>query len=379
MYDPERSYRDNFEQGPFGLFAQPAPPISPPPLPPPPAKNTFLGHPVNTPFGIPAGPLVNGNFVRAALDYGFDMPVYKTVRTRAYACHPWPNVLPVALEVDLTLDRTRLVTKSSYTDPLSITNSFGVPSYAPDFWQPDLAAAVAHAGPGQVVIASFQGTTGETGGVPEYIADFRLGARLVRETGVRIVEINLSCPNEGTGNLLCFDTARSRAVVEAVKSELGSTPLLVKLAYFRDDTALRGLLEAIGSTVDGVCAINTLSAEIVNAAGEQALPGDGRLRSGVCGRGIRWAGLEMTRRLARLREDLGQRFAIAGTGGVSNVEDFGCYRAAGADAVMSATGAMWNPLLARQIAASTPPPAQLPDTTPRHTIPGTRFHEEPGA
>ena len=57
----------------------------------------------------------------------------------------------------------------------------------------------------------------------------------------------------------------------------------------------------------------------------------------------------MTERLAKLREELGMKFAIVGVGGVSSVEDFKKYRAAGADAVMSATGAMWNPLLARGI------------------------------
>ncbi len=344
MYDPERSYYENFEHGPFGVFAQ-----TPPPRDETAPRHSFLGMPVNAPFGIPAGPLVNGKFVKAALDFGFDLPVYKTVRTRRYDCHPWPNVLPVAISGDLTLDQKRLVTKHGYTDPLSITNSFGVPSYDPEFWQPDLADAVAHARTGQIVIGSFQGTSKQGGSVADYLADFRLGARLMRETGVRIVEINLSCPNEGTGNLLCFDTQRSHAVVEAVKTELGDTPLLIKCAYFRDDNALRNLIEAIGSVVDGVCAINTLSAEIVDEAGAQALPGEGRLRSGVCGRGIRWAGLEMTRRLVRIREDLGQSFAIVGTGGVSTPEDFDCYRRAGADAVMSATGAMWNPLLARQI------------------------------
>jgi dihydroorotate dehydrogenase (NAD+) catalytic subunit len=344
MYDPARTYRENFEQGPFGLFARtPASQETQPP------QNSFLGMAVSTPFGIPAGPLVNGKFVKAALDYGFDLPIYKTVRTRRYECHPWPNVLPVQLEGDLTLYRQRLVTKPQYTDPLSITNSFGVPSYDPDFWQPDLADAAAHARLGQIVIGSFQGTVNEGGSVAEYLADFRLGARMMRETGVRVVQINLSCPNEGTGNLLCFDTPRSRAVVETVKAELGDTPLLVKLAYFRDDTALRGLIEAIGPTIDGAEAINTLSAEIVDQVGAQALPGEGRLRSGVCGRGIRWAGLEMTRRLVRLREDLGLHFAVIGTGGVSTPEDFDSYRNAGADAVMSATGAMWNPLLAQEI------------------------------
>jgi dihydroorotate dehydrogenase (NAD+) catalytic subunit len=348
IYDPHRSYEENFEQGPFGLFADgevfeqnevPA--------------GRFLGLPVHLPFGVPAGPLLNSKFVNAALDAGFDLPVYKTVRTRRYASHAWPNVLPVDHEGDLPADSRRLTTRTHYSEPLSITNSFGVPSFEPAFWQADIAACVAHARTGQAVIASFQGTKPENGGYADYIADFALGARLLRETGVQAVEVNLSCPNEGTSNLLCFDAKTSGEVMQAVRNELGDDiRLLAKISYFADDARLRGLLATIGSVVDGISAINTIAADVVDGEGRQALPGEGRLRSGVCGRAIRWAGLEMTQRLAQLRDDLRQRFAIVGVGGVCCVEDYRAFRAAGADAVMAATAMMWNPLLAQQIKAS---------------------------
>jgi dihydroorotate dehydrogenase len=42
-------------------------------------------------------------------------------------------------------------------------------------------------------------------------------------------------------------------------------------------------------------------------------------------------------------------YAIIGVGGVGSPEAFDEYRRAGADAVMSATSAMWNPNLAREI------------------------------
>lgn len=347
FYDPALSYEENYRRGPFGAFAEESADAPRQDYGDPGFR--FLGLPVALPFGIPAGPLLNGRFVKAALDAGFDLPVYKTVRTRKWLSHAWPNVLAVEASGDLHPTTNRLRGHSNYTMPLSITNSFGVPSFDPDLWQPDLADAVVHARPGQVVIGSFQGTQPEAGGAKEYIADFALGARLMRETGVKIAEVNLSCPNEGTANLLCFDAQRAQAVVEAIKAELGSTPLLAKIAYFSDEAALRRLVEAIGRTVAGFEAINTIPAEVVNEAGVQALPGEGRLRSGVCGAGIRWAGLEMTQRLVRLRDELGMRFAIVGVGGVSTAADYNAYRGAGADAVMSATGAMWNPLLAQQI------------------------------
>jgi dihydroorotate dehydrogenase len=343
FYDPAKSYLDNFERGPFGLFANTSP-VSQTTQP----KYEFLGHPVFAPFGIPAGPLINGKFVKAALDMGFDIPVYKTVRTKKYACHPWPNVLAVKVEGDLAPDRT-LVASEDYSEPLSITNSFGVPSYDPEFWQRDMAEVAAYARPGQVVVGSFQGTLPENGRVADYIADFVLGARLVNETGVPVIEVNLSCPNEGTANLLCFDIARSRQVVEAIKDEIGSVPLVIKMAFYKDEKKLEEFLREVGKTVDGIAAINTISAEIVDKDGQQALPGEGRLRSGVCGSSVKWAGVGMAAKLARIRGELGQKFTIVGVGGAGTPEAFDEYRRAGADVVMSATAAMWHPELAQEI------------------------------
>ena len=82
FYDPARTYLENFEQGPFSFFAEEC--VYQDPGEP---KYKFLGHEVNLPLGIAAGPLLNGRFVKAALDKGFDLPVYKTVRTRRYPSH----------------------------------------------------------------------------------------------------------------------------------------------------------------------------------------------------------------------------------------------------------------------------------------------------
>jgi len=344
FYDPARTYLENFEQGPFSSFAEPG--VYEQRGEP---KYKFLGHEVYLPLGIAAGPLLNGRFVKAALDKGFDLPVYKTVRTRKYAAHPWPNVLAVHPQGDLRLDPEPLVGSEEYTEPLSITNSFGVPSFDPEFWQQDLADAVAHARRGQVVAASFQGTLSGHGDVKAYLDDFALAARLLKETGVKIIEANLSCPNEGTANLLCFDVDRARRVVERIREEIGSLPLMVKAAYFRDEERLRSFVREVGPLVDAIVAINTLPAKILDANGAQALPGEGRLSSGVCGRSIRWAGLEMVGRLKRNRDELGLRFSIVGVGGLSDAADYQAYIAAGADAAMTATAAMWNPRLAQEI------------------------------
>jgi len=346
FYDPNLSYEENFREGPFGelatdkRFERKGKP-----------ETELLGKKVWQPFGIPAGPLINGKYVKAALDQGFDICVYKTVRTRKYPCHPKPNVLAIHVDGKLTLEKASkpLVADNNYQDSnLGITNSFGVPSPAPDWWQEDMAQVTDYAKVGQMVWGSFQATTG-SGGLDEYLKDWKLGAKLVAETGVPAMIANLSCPNEGTGNLLCFDVDRVRLVVETIKDEIGEKPLLLKLAYFDDEEKLRRLVGSVGKLVQGLVAINTIAAPIVDERGKQALPGEGRGRSGVCGSPIKWAGLEIVERLVELRDELGMNYLVIGVGGVTKPNDYGEYRNKGADAVLSATGAMWNSRLAREI------------------------------
>jgi dihydroorotate dehydrogenase (NAD+) catalytic subunit len=347
FFDPTKTYEENYSEGPFGTFANQSKVFQRTGKP----SEIFLGIPVWQKFGIPAGPLLNANYVRAAFRHGFDIATYKTVRSTHYPCHEFPNVLSVKIKGNLTLKKAAkmLVSDQNYQEPLSITNSFGVPSRDPSIWQEDMREAVLSAQRGQVMIASFQGTKNEKNSVKEFIQDHVRTARLVRETGAKIFEINLSCPNEGTSDLLCFDTDRVEQIVEKVKNEIGDIPLIVKMAYFQEDEHLRDFVKRIGKMVQGMSAINTIPATIIDSEGNQALPGEGRARSGVCGAAIQWAGVEMSTRLKELRDELDLDYSIIGVGGVTSAKDVKKYQKAGADAVMSATGAMWNPNLAQEV------------------------------
>lgn len=347
FYDPNKSYEDNYEKGPFGAFSdgkvyeQKGEP-----------SFDYLGHKVYLPFGIPAGPLINSNFVVAAFEKGFDICVYKTVRADIFPCHPHPNVLSVHIDGDLTLEKMKqpVVANTSYTEPLSITNSFGVPSKKPEIWQEDVKKALSKAQKGQVMILSFMGTVREGQTQQEFVDDFAQAAKLSLETGVKILEIDISCPNIGNEGLVCYDLDTSEKVCAAVRSVIGNTPLVLKIGYFEDDIKLEGFAKIAARFAQDIAAINTLGAKIVDHEGKQALPGSPvRLVGGVCGSAIKWAGLDMTRRLVKIREKLGASFTITGVGGVTTPDDYFEYKNAGADVVMSATGAMWNPYLAQEI------------------------------
>ena len=361
FYDVNLTYEDNYSQGPFGAFAAALSDGEPTETGrgERPAES-FLGFDVNLPFGIPAGPLLNERFTTAAFRMGFDLAVYKTVRSRAWGCNPFPNVLavhPRSADGSLTPGSRELdegvLADANYEAPVSISNSFGVPSRDPDEWQPDMRRAIVAAGPGQLLVPSFQGSRVEGMDEAAYIADHVTTAHLVAETGAQLMEMNTSCPNEGHNRLLCHDPHLVGRITEAVKNEIGDRPLVVKLAFIPSDVDLETMVrETAGhGTVQGFSAINTISARLVDAEGNQALPGEGRERSGVCGNAIRGAGLDMVGRLAAIRDRLGLDFAIVGVGGVIEPAHYAQYRAAGADAVMSATGAMWDAQLARRIKA----------------------------
>lgn len=332
FFDPNKTYYENWEQGPFGAFAD----------------NTILGQEKRIPFGIPAGPLLNAKFIKAALEKGFDYVVYKTVRSYEKKSNEWPNVLQVDIKGDLTLEQAKkgVITKKGFSEPLAITNSFGNPCYPPEIWQPDVADAVKYAKKGQQVWGMIEG---------DNVEDWVLAAKLMQETRVHSIEANLSCPNEDdkVKRLLCYDTDKSRDIVYAIKNKIGDVPLMVKISYFESEVELHDLVKKLGNVVDGFSAINTIPAPVYKPDGSQALPGGPwRLKSGICGPPIKWAGLDMAKRLKALRDELNLQYTIIGVGGVTKPDDYHEYRSAGANIVMSATGAMWNPHLAIQIKQS---------------------------
>lgn len=346
FYDPEKSYEQNYDNGPFGDFSdgetyqQKGEPTY-----------DYFGQKVFLPFGIPAGPIINSNFAKGAFEKGFDIVVYKTIRSDFFPCHPFPNILSVNIDGDLTIKKAseKLVVDNTFHEPLSITNSFGVPSKKSDTWQEDVKKALSYARLGQTLVLSFMGTVKENQTQEEFIKDYALAAKLSLQTGAKILEANLSCPNIGNEGLVCYNLDVTEKACDAIRNVIGNTPFIIKVGYYKNDSELLGLCKIASKYVDGISAINTLQAEIIDKNGKQALPGKNRNKSGVCGATIKWAGLEMVEKLKSIKEKQGYDFSIEGVGGVTKAEDYYEYREKGADSVMSATGAMWNPYLAQEI------------------------------
>ena len=350
FYDPTLSYEENYSKGP---------PVSSSSETPLKRKVTkkykHLGFEVNLPFGIPPGPLLNSKYMKAAFEWGFDVSTYKTVRAAEFPCHPFPNVLSVNVSGnELHPEKTpRLTATNHYSDDpktFSITNSFGVPSREPQEWQEDVKKALTYVHDGQLMILSFMGTVRPNQTQREFVDDFATAAQLASETGTKVIEANLSCPNIGNEGLVCYNLEATEAVCKEIRNRIGSTPLILKVGYYKNIQDIEKLAKIASKYAQAVATINTLQVEVVNEKGEQALPGPNRLRSGICGASIKWAGLEMTKKLDSVRKKNKYNFEIVGIGGVMTPDDYSEYRNAGADCTQSATGAMWNPYLAYQIA-----------------------------
>ncbi len=346
FYDPEKTYEENYDFGPYGAFAdskvftQSGEP-----------RYDFLGQKVYLPFGIPAGTIINSNYAKAAFEKGFDIVVYKTVRSDFFPCHPFPNILAVHVDGSLTLDKlqTPQLGDANYQEPLTITNSFGVPSKKPEVWQEDVKKAISYAGKGQVLVLSFMGTIKANQTQEEFIDDYILAAKLAYETGVKVLEVNLSCPNIGNEGLVCYNLDVTEKICKGIRQVINNVPLILKVGYYEHNEQLEKIAQIANQYANSISAINTLQTAIVDKEGKQALPGKNRDRSGVCGAAIKWAGLETVKRLRKIKQDQGYSFSIEGVGGVVEPADYFKYLSAGADSVMSSTGTMWNPYLAQEI------------------------------
>lgn len=312
----------------------------------------FLGFPVNIPFGISAGPLPNSKYVKTAFDFGFSICTYKTVRSQSFPCHPFPNIVFVDApgKIDpLKTDRLKIKSNVDNIRKISITNSFGVPSKDPDFWQKDVKKALEYKKNGRLLILAFMGTVKKNQTRKQFIGDFAKTALMSKQTGAKVLEVNLSCPNLENEGLVCYDLKITEEICKSIRNAIGNTPFIVKIGYFPKDKDIYKIAEIANEYANAIAAINTIQFEIVDKFGRQALPGPNRLKSGVGGYGIKWAGLEMVSKLDSIRIRNSYKYQIVGIGGVMSKDDYFEYRNAGADAVQSATAAMWNPYLASEI------------------------------
>ncbi len=344
IYDIEKSYLENFEEGPFFDGSVPRREV-----PPKEQWVDFLGFPVATPIGVPAGPLLNSRFVTFAARMGFDVVTYKTIRSQKHPAHPLPNMIYVEAPDALAPEEEGKTLHQATTPPkdmasVGTTNSFGIPSRDPDYLIADIAKADSSLAEGQVMIVSIVGTPREG---EDFTQDFVKTAEIALEGGAKIIEADYSCPNVASREGSIHRSPETiYTISKALKESLHGTPLIIKLGMIAEKGLLQEvLLAAARAGVDAICGINTLSMKIVNGEGNPAL-GENRLRAGLCGGPIREAALQFITHAREIIEKEKLDMKLMGTGGVTLPQHFDHFFEAGADVAMSAVGMMWDPYLA---------------------------------
>lgn len=345
IYNPNLSYETNFDQGPFFSGSIPIR------IKLPPEKWVdFLGHKIASRIGVPAGPLLNSHWTTLASQLGFDVVTYKTIRTKYFKGHSLPNIIYVEdkMLTENDFGGTLIQKNGPLTDiqNIGITNSFGMPSQDTEYIFRDITKAKSTLTPGQVLVVSVVGTPNTD---IDFTDDFVNSAVLAKEAGATIIEANFSCPNVCTGEGSIYtDVETLSKIGQRLVTTLGETPLIIKIGYIKDPNLLRKILTTSARIgIRAVSGLNSVALNVVNKNGEPAL-GTNRLKSGVCGAPIRKLALEFVKRTRDYIETERLPLTLIGVGGVTTAEHFRDLLNAGADVAMSATGMMWNPLLASQ-------------------------------
>lgn len=332
----------------------------------------LLGREIGIPIGIPASTLtVNSEWIGYLAQNGFNVLTYKTVRSRSRPELEKPNWLFISSPSDPIESSTReTVTAEGDLDTwpvdparFSTANSFGVPSKDPDVWIPDVKAALARVGADQLLILSVMGTFEEYQG-DALVADFVEAARLGSTTGVRAIELNLSCPNGIVDGCplppICGESDMVHRIVEAVRDKLDPTISIIAKFGYLEAAELRKTLEPIANIVDAVSGINTwqVPVRLPGHSATSAFPG--RSEAGISGYVLQDLALDFVRNAHAIRRELGASYDIIGMGGVMTPADAVRLYDAGASAVQSASGAFYNHNLAQQLVI------ELGESFPRH-------------
>jgi dihydroorotate dehydrogenase len=335
-YDITRTYDWNYDHAP-----ERPPEVDVPECP---GEWDFCGIPVNSPLGMPAGPLLNSRWVLYYAALGFDVLTYKTVRSSYRACYPPPNLLPVdAPQLDDTTECVRAAAGGSSSWAIS----FGMPSRSPEEWQGDVGRARRGMGPGQALVVSVVASPQQGWTLDDTVADYVRLARMARDAGAQAIEANISCPNVRTAEGEVFLSAKaSRAVTAGMRAVVAELPLILKVGRFPTAEHAHAFIEAVDGYADAISTVNSLTARVRSTSGEWMFDA---LKRGIGGDCVRARANAEAALLSRVIAGTSARMKLIGVGGVFTAADVRKRLAAGAHHVQIATAAMLDPLTAVRI------------------------------
>ncbi|MBL8234914.1 MAG: hypothetical protein JNL98_40815 [Bryobacterales bacterium] len=335
-YDIQQSYEWNYQNAPDPVEIE---------VPPCPGNWTLCGHHIHSPIGMPAGPLLNSRWILYYAALGFDVLVYKTVRSRFRASYDPPNLLPLR---HVVLDgEGRDMQPSVSGDPYqSWAISFGMPSRDPAEWRGDVERARAGLKDGQLLIVSVVASPSPGWTLDQVARDFADCAEWAEEAGAHIVEANLSCPNVCTQEADLYLSGEASGIIAGtVRSRLKRVPLALKAGLFHNEDQAAQVVDAVSSHAAAISATNSITATV----SDHGNPLFGGLRRGIGGASTTARCLEETRMLKRVITAARSPLELISVCGVMNAQDVRDRLAAGAQHVHLATAPMIDPLIGVKI------------------------------
>jgi dihydroorotate dehydrogenase (NAD+) catalytic subunit len=302
----------------------------------------LFGRPLNSSLGIAAGPLLNSKWVEAYARLGFDVLTYATVRSTFQAAHALPNIRHVD-----NREQAAVVARPGNNGGPTIAVSLGEPSMEPDVWRKDLRRAKERIGRGQVLIASVIGTPRPGGDAETLSADYAQCAAWAAECGADAIELQLATPDPFTEQpqMIYENVTLAARILYRTRTSVG-LPVLARLGPFKTPRALHETATRLAPWAHGYVLVHSINRRVFDEKGGPAFEGAGRERADVVGaQTFTVAARQVAEMLAWRKAGAWDR-AILAVGGISTVERARDVLREGADAVLVATAALFDPLFA---------------------------------
>lgn len=192
---------------------------------------------------------------------------------------------------------------------------------------------------GTSVIANLSGSTAES---------YEEGARLLEETEVDAIELNISCPNVSKGGAAFGMTCEDASDITRRIRKIVSKPLIVKLTPQASDVAAVAM-SCVAAGADAISLCNSFQGVAIDI--EKARPVFEKIKAGFGGPAVRPIALRLVYEVFLEMKKLPQenRVPIIGIGGIATWRDAVEFIMAGASAVQVGTATFANPFAMIQI------------------------------
>jgi len=280
--------------------------------------------------------------VEAYARLGFDILTYATVRSTFQAAHALPNIRHVD-----NREQAAVVARPANNGGATIAVSLGEPSMEPDVWRKDLRRAKERIGRGQILIVSVIGTPRPGGDAEALSADYAQCAAWAAENGANAIEVQLATPDPFTEQpqMIYENVTLAARILYRTRTSVG-LPILARLGPFKTPRALHEIATRLAPWAHGYVLVHSINRRVFDEKGGQAFEGAGRERADVVGaQTFTVAARQVAEMLAWRKAGAWDR-AILAVGGISTVERARDVLREGADAVLVATAALFDPLFA---------------------------------